>query len=363
MAFHHSPLFASADPMAVATAATNELGADVDPICRARVAQHLADQMQALDEGRDPERDSAALVSDLTPWQIASLYLNFALWFAGQDEARHAGEIVQTALRVTMALATRLHTLDGDKALATATARIVADAQRAEQESQDASSSALTVLMNVRMVSGMMGEISRGAHSVGARVEETRIQATEALAETEQATMRVGELGATVGEIEKTAQIIRRIARQTNMLALNATIEAARAGEAGRGFAVVATEVKGLAKETAQATEEISAQLTAIRQSAQRVTDSTDAVRGTFGSIHDLVDGVAANLQEQDRTANQIAIYADEAAQSVEAIAATLDHMAAFATAAVQEVSAFQAHLSSGPLSSPTQVPGERQCH
>ena len=58
-------------------------------------------------------------------------------------------------------------------------------------------------------------------------------------------------------EIGKVIEVIQDIAEQTNLLALNATIEAARAGDAGKGFAVVATEVKELAKQTANATIDI----------------------------------------------------------------------------------------------------------
>src|SRR3546814_7043839 len=102
----------------------------------------------------------------------------------------------------------------------------------------------------------------------------------------ERATDRARETGATVdglaqaaSKIGEVVNLITEIASQTNLLALNATIEAARAGEAGKGFAVVASEVKNLATQTAQATEDISAQIAAI----QAATQSSVAAIGGIG--------------------------------------------------------------------------------
>ncbi len=69
-----------------------------------------------------------------------------------------------------------------------------------------------------------------------------------------------------IGEITDT---VNNLSHQLKMLALNASIEAAKAGEAGKGFAVVAAEVKDLAEQSQQATEQVHK----ILQDIQRATD------------------------------------------------------------------------------------------
>ena len=223
---------------------------------------------------------------------------------------------------------------------------LLQDAGQAEAESAAASSTASGVLMNVRMVSGMMGEILRAMSEVKNRVDESQQRAAHAAAATQMAVERVASLNRIVDQISITAGLINRIAQATNMLALNATIEAARAGEAGKGFAVVASEVKELSKQTAQATEDVNKHLELIHHANREVMASAASVNENLTAVQDLVSRVASATVDQSSSLDSVTNFAKEAADSVEGIVSALDRIAATAHNMSEKVRCFDSPVT-----------------
>ena len=128
------------------------------------------------------------------------------------------------------------------------------------------------------------------------------------------------ELGTSSQEVGQVIKVITSIAEQTNLLALNATIEAARAGEAGKGFAVVANEVKELARQTAKATDDITAKISAIQRNSTRAVDAIGDIVTSIDRLNDISGTIAVAVEEQTATTNEVSRVVQSASRNVEDI-------------------------------------------
>ncbi len=171
---------------------------------------------------------------------------------------------------------------------------------------------------SVEIVAAATEELSASIGEIAARVSASADGARDAVAQAEKTRQTVDALSAAADEIGEVVQAINAIAAQTNMLALNATIEAARAGEAGKGFAVVAGEVKGLAQQTAKATEDISRHVGDIQNTTVTAVSAIRAIARTIGSISESVSAISAAVEEQGAATREIAVNVQKAAVSTQ---------------------------------------------
>jgi methyl-accepting chemotaxis protein len=194
-------------------------------------------------------------------------------------------------------------------------------ADRTSHQAGGVSAAAEQVSLNVQAVVTATEETSASVREIAKNAAEAARVATGAVRLADTTNKIVAKLGDSSAEIGKVVKVITSIAQQTKFLALNATIEAARAGEAGKGFAVVANEVKELAKETAKATEDISARIEAIQGDSQNAVTAIGEIGNVIVSINDYQTTIAAAVEEQTAATNEISRNLSEAASGVGHIA------------------------------------------
>ena len=95
-------------------------------------------------------------------------------------------------------------------------------------------------------------------------------------------TSKISEFESRVLAVQEMANIIDNISKQTNLLALNAAIEAARAGDAGKGFSVVAEEIRALAEQSQDSTQNISNIVSDLSNASKELAASTSSISIEF---------------------------------------------------------------------------------
>lgn len=123
-----------------------------------------------------------------------------------------------------------------------------------------------------------------------------------------------------VEKIKMVMSVMEELSQKTDLLSLNASIEATRAGEMGKGFALVANEIRSMAENSKQSSQEIrrivndifednKAALTSLRKSEDHIAKGREIIHGivdTFGAMLSGVKDISTEVKKvEDVTRKQ----------------------------------------------------------
>ncbi len=159
---------------------------------------------------------------------------------------------------------------------------------------------------NASMVASASEQMSATISQIADNVKEASQISGSAVTQAEDTAQRMEELEEAAQAISKVTDTITDISDKTNLLALNATIEAARAGEAGKGFAVVATEIKELAAQTAEATNDIKNQIDGIQATSKVSIEAIDSIVTVINQVNEIIATITTAVDEQSTATQEI---------------------------------------------------------
>lgn len=193
-------------------------------------------------------------------------------------------------------------------------------ADSTSQRSITVSAAAEEATANVTVVAASAEEMGKSVQEIAGQVSHASQISNDAVTTAQETNSTIHSLSKAAEKVGEVVKMISDIAAQTNLLALNATIESARAGEAGRGFAVVAAEVKSLATQTANATEDIARQIQEMQTITRQSVDAIANIQTKIDDMNNVSMAINAAVEEQSAATQEIARNTQEAAQGTQEV-------------------------------------------
>jgi methyl-accepting chemotaxis protein len=208
---------------------------------------------------------------------------------------------------------------------------VTENAQRTRVTTSGTAENARDSARDLNAVAAATEQLAHSVSEISRQVAHVTVSVRTAVNHAAQTDAKVTGLSEAADRIGDVVRLITTVASQTNLLALNATIEAARAGEAGRGFAVVAGEVKALATQTADATNQIAGQIVAIRNATAEAVSAVRDVGSAISQVESVATAIAAAVEQQAAATREITDSVQKVNQSTSAAVHAMDEVLAIA--------------------------------
>ena len=229
------------------------------------------------------------------------------------DELKNSTDISKSAEEVASAAEELSAAVQEISAASSEIMTAIEQINRGSQQAAAAAAQSSAAITQIEKGAVMSQKRGTEAQSIGRAINELVVSSRTSIGELIQGvakgmeeTVKTGQLIATLEQvsrrIDKIVDAITTVSIQTNMLAVNGSIEAARAGEFGKGFMVVSTDIRNLARESA----ENAAQIKDVVKATQ---DQIVAVRR---DLEQIAAAAAVEVQKNQEITSRLALVEQE---------------------------------------------------